>query len=105
MLEQGQPLHAFDADLLDNIVGRKVLPNDFGIRNAKGGESFIALDKKEYKLNENIKVITCDDIPIAIAGVIGGNNSSVSVNTTRIWLEAAVFTPTSVRNSLSLIHI
>ncbi len=99
MLEQGQPLHAFDADLLDNIVGRKVMPNDFGIRNGKVGESFIALDKKEYKLNENIKVITCGDYPIAIAGVIGGNNSSVSVKTTRVWLEAAVFTPTSVRNS------
>ncbi len=99
MLEQGQPLHAFDADLLDKIVGRKVLPNDFGIRNGKAGELFIALDKKEYKLNENIKLITCGNIPIAIAGVIGGNNSSVSAKTTRVWLEAAVFTPTSVRNS------
>ncbi len=99
MFEQGQPLHAFDADLLDNIVGRIVMPNDFGIRNAKVGESFIALDKKEYKLNENIKVITCDDYPIAIAGVVGGINSSVSAKTTRVWLEAAVFTPTSVRNS------
>ncbi|WP_269624813.1 phenylalanine--tRNA ligase subunit beta [Prochlorococcus marinus] len=99
MLEQGQPLHAFDADLLDNIVGRIVMPNDFGIRNGREGESFIALDKKEYKLNKNIKVITCGDIPIAIAGVIGGKNSSVSAKTTRVWLEAAVFTPTSVRNS------
>ncbi len=99
MLEQGQPLHAFDADLLDNIIGRKVMPNDFGIRNGKSGETFVALDKKEYKLNENIKVITCDDFPIAIAGVIGGNNSSVSSKTKRIWLEAAVFTPTSIRNS------
>ncbi len=99
MLEQGQPLHAFDADLLDNLAGKNVMPNDFGIRNGKVGESFIALDKKEYKLNENIKVITCNDIPIAIAGVIGGNNSSVSAKTTRVWLEAAVFSPTSVRNS------
>ncbi len=99
MLEQGQPLHAFDADLLENIVGRKVTQDDFGIRNGKQGESFVALDKKEYELNDNIKIITCDDIPIAIAGVIGGNNSSVSVQTTRIWLEAAVFNPTAIRNS------
>ncbi len=99
MLEQGQPLHAFDADLLDNLVGRKVIPNDFGIRNGNEGESFVALDNKEYKLNENIKVITCNDFPIAIAGIIGGINSSVSSKTTRIWLEAAVFTPTSIRNS------
>ncbi len=99
MLEQGQPLHAFDADLLDNLLGRKVMQNDFGMRNGKEGESFVALDKKEYKLNKNIKVITCGNFPIAIAGVIGGNNSSVSHRTTRIWLEAAVFNPASVRNS------
>jgi len=53
MLEQGQPLHAFDADLLDKIVGRKVIPNDFGIRTGKENELFVALDKKEYKLNSN----------------------------------------------------
>ena len=99
MLEQGQPLHAFDADLLDSIIGRKVIPNDFGIRPARDGESFVALDKKTYDLNKNVSLITCDDVPIAIAGVIGGDNSSVSERTSRIWLEAAVFTPTSIRNS------
>ncbi len=99
MLEQGQPLHAYDADLLDKIVGRKVTANDFGIRHANEGESIEALDKKSYSLNNNISLITCDNIPIAIAGVIGGNNSSVSKDTTRIWLEAAVFSPTSIRNS------
>ena len=99
MLEQGQPLHAFDADLLDSIIGRKVTPNDFGLRSARDGESFEALNKKNYKLNKNVSLITCDDIPIAIAGVIGGRNSSVSKETSRIWLEAAVFNPTSIRNS------
>ena len=99
MLEQGQPLHAFDADLLDSIIGRKVLPNDFGIRRGRDGETFVALDNKEYNLNCNVSLITCDDIPIAIAGVIGGKNSSVSESTSRIWLEAAVFTATSIRNS------
>tara|TARA_B100000965_G_C19594322_1_gene759428 strand:- start:1104 stop:3581 length:2478 start_codon:yes stop_codon:yes gene_type:complete len=99
MFEQGQPLHAFDADLLEKIVGREVLPNDFGIRRGKEGELFEALDKKIYKLNDNVSIITCNDIPIAIAGVIGGNNSCVSTKTSKIWLEAAVFTPTSIRNS------
>ena len=99
MLEQGQPLHAFDADLLDSIIGRKATPNDFGIRPGRQGESFVGLDNKTYKLNSNISLITCDDIPIAIAGVIGGSNSSVSAKTSKIWLEAAVFTPTSIRNS------
>ena len=99
MLEQGQPLHAFDADLLNSLIGRKVTANDFGIRCGKDNESFVALDNKTYKLSKNVSLITCDDIPIAIAGVIGGNNSSVSTKTSNIWLEAAVFTPTSIRNS------
>tara|TARA_Y100001968_G_scaffold315030_1_gene341166 strand:+ start:5 stop:2482 length:2478 start_codon:yes stop_codon:yes gene_type:complete len=99
MLEQGQPLHAYDADLLDSVVGRTVVPNDFGIRRGRDGEFFEALDKKTYKLNSNVSLITCDNIPIAIAGVIGGSNTSVSENTSRIWLEAAVFTATSIRNS------
>ena len=99
MLEQGQPLHAFDADLLDSLVGRKVIANDFGIRRGKKDEIFESLDNKTYKLNSNISLITCDDIPIAIAGVIGGNNCSVTNKTSRIWLEAAVFSPTSIRKS------
>ncbi len=98
MIEQGQPLHAFDADLLENIAGRKVSPEDFGIRYSKEGETFEALDNKIYNLNSNIRLITCKNIPIAIAGIIGGNNSAVSKSTTRVWLEAAVFDPTSIRN-------
>ena len=99
MIEQGQPLHAFDADLLESIVGRKVVANDFGIRRGIEGEIFTALDKKTYKLNDKITLVTCNDIPIAIAGVIGGENCSVSESTSKIWLEAAVFAPTLIRSS------
>ncbi len=99
MLEQGQPLHAFDADQLDNLVGRTIKETDFGIRMGRTDEVFEALDNQKYMLNESISLITCDDIPIAIAGVIGGTNSSVTSETRRIWLEAAVFSPSSVRNS------
>ncbi len=105
MLEQGQPLHAFDADKLNKLTNKTVIPGDFGIRKATNGEEFISLDEKEYKLNEQITVITCSNIPIAIAGVIGGINSSVTVKTKRIWLEGAVFAQTTVRTSVKEIGI
>ncbi len=99
MLEQGQPLHAFDKDKLSMIVGREVLPTDFGVRKARSGEKFLALDGQSYILNENVTLIICSDIPIAIAGVIGGLESSVTETTKNICLEAAVFSPTAIRKS------
>ena len=99
LIEQGQPLHAFDRDKLFNIVGRKVSHDDFGIREAKEGETLLALDGITYKLNKNITVITCSDIPVAIAGVIGGMETSVSETTTSVYLEAAVFDPSYIRRS------
>ncbi len=99
LLEQGQPLHAFDKDKLKNLTGKSVSKDDFGIRDANDGEKLLALDGNTYKLNKNIAVITCVDIPIAIAGVIGGMESSVTDSTTSIFLEAAVFNPTSIRKS------
>ena len=69
LLEQGQPLHAFDKDKLSKLIGKEVSADDFSVRKANEGESLICLDGKKYDLNENITVITCSDIPVAIAGV------------------------------------
>ena len=98
-LEQGQPFHAFDKDKLSKLIGKSVSQNDFGIRDASDGETLQALDGNTYHLNENITVITCIDIPIAIAGVIGGIETSVTDSTSSIFLEAAVFNPSSIRKS------
>ncbi len=99
LLEQGQPLHAFDKDKLSKLIGKTISQNDFGIRDASEGEKLKALDGNTYNLNKSITVITCADIPIAIAGVIGGFETSVTDSTTSIFLEAAVFNSTSIRKS------
>ena len=99
LLEQGQPLHAFDKDKLTKLIGKEVFPEDFSVRKAKDEENLICLDGKNYKLNENITIIACCDIPVAIAGVIGGLETSVSSTTTSIYLEGAVFNPVSIRKS------
>ena len=99
LLEQGQPLHAFDKDKLSNLIGKEVSPEDFSVRKGKDNESLICLDGKEYNLNDNITVITCCDKPVAIAGVIGGLETSVSNTTSSIYLEGAVFNPVTIRKS------
>ncbi|KGG04193.1 Phenylalanyl-tRNA synthetase beta chain [Prochlorococcus marinus str. MIT 9321] len=105
LLEQGQPLHAFDKDKLSNLIGKEVYPEDFSVRKGKDHESLICLDGKEYDLNENITVVTCCDIPVAIAGVIGGLETSVTNTTSSIYLEGAVFNPVTIRKSSKAVGI
>jgi len=105
LLEQGQPLHAFDKDKLSNLIGKEVSPEDFSVRKANDNESLVCLDGKKYNLNENITVITCCDKPVAIAGVIGGLETSVTSTTSSIYLEGAVFNPVTIRKSSKEIGI
>ncbi len=105
LLEQGQPLHAFDKDKLSKLIGKEVSPDDFSVRKGMDNESLICLDGKEYDLNDNITVITCCDKPVAIAGVIGGLETSVTNSTSSIYLEGAVFNPVTIRKSSKEIGI
>ena len=69
-------MHAFDKDKLSNLIGKEVSPEDFSVRKANE-RSLVCLDGKKYDLNDNITVITCCDKPVAIAGVIGGLETSL----------------------------
>ena len=99
MLEQGQPLHAFDADALEQLTGKSVSAASFGLRQAREGEAFIGLDDRELSLDPRAQVVTCHDLSIALAGVMGSKASGVTASTTRIWLESAMFSPASVRTT------
>jgi phenylalanyl-tRNA synthetase beta chain len=89
MMEYGQPLHAFDRDLL---AGNKIV-----IRRAKKGEPFASLDGTELKLEPDALVIADGDRPVALAGIMGGTNSQVSEVTSHVVLESACFDPATVR--------
>ena len=89
MMEYGQPLHAFDRDLL---AGNKII-----IRRAKKGEPFTSLDGTELKLEPDALVIADGEKPVALAGIMGGINSQVSETTSHIVLESACFNPATVR--------
>ena len=105
LLEQGQPLHAFDKDKLSKLIGRDALLEDFSVRKARDNESLLCLNGENYKLNENITIVACDDKPVAIAGVIGGLETSVDDYTSSIYLEGAVFSPLTIRKSSKEIGI
>lgn len=93
LFELGQPTHAFD---FDKIYGdqKKII-----VRNSKKEEKILCLDGKERELLEQDLVIADEKQPIAIAGVIGGENTSVSYDTQRVLLESAFFIPTYVRRA------
>ena len=90
LLEFGQPMHAFDKDL----VGDKIV-----VRDAKEGEVLETLDGEERKLQTTDLVITDGTRAIALGGVMGGKNTEVNEGTKNIILESAYFNPTSVRRT------
>ncbi|MDG2329101.1 MAG: phenylalanine--tRNA ligase subunit beta [Synechococcus sp. cluster2_bin.44] len=99
MLEQGQPLHAFDAEALETLTGQSVDACSFAVRPAKDQETFVGLDDQSLSLDPRVQVVTCHDHAIAIAGVMGSRDSAVRDSTTKIWLESAMFSPIRVRQS------
>ena len=99
MLELGQPLHAFDAERLAALNQGVLDPARLDLRHGRPDEPFTALDGSQHQLTEEAWVVAYADQPIALAGVIGGENSCVQEGTTQIWLEAALFAPQTVRRS------
>ncbi len=91
MLEMGQPLHAFDADL---ISGAQII-----VRNAQPDEKFKTLKEQDLNLKGEELLICDSEKAVALAGVIGGLNSGVSLTTKNIFLESANFQAMSVRKS------
>jgi len=84
MLELGQPMHAFDNDLLKG---------DINVRYPKDNEKIKLLDESEHQLKENTLLIADDSGPLAMAGVMGGFESAVTTESKNIFLESAFFMP------------
>ena len=97
MLELGQPMHAFD---INSIEGKHI-----NVRRAKANEEIITLDGQKRKLNENMLVIADSKKPVAIAGVMGGENSEIENDTKTIVFESAVFYGGSVRKTAKVVGL
>ncbi len=97
MMETGQPLHAFDAAL---IQGKKII-----VRLAEEGERFVTLDGKEHELDSATLLICDGERPVALAGIMGGKNSEVSDETRAVFLESAYFEPVGIRKTCGRLGI
>jgi phenylalanyl-tRNA synthetase beta chain len=97
MAELAQPMHAFDADLLE---GKAII-----VRRARPGERYRALNEEEYTLDPSNLMIADAGRAIALGGVIGGLDTSISAKTTRVVLESANFQASSIRRTSSAIKL
>jgi phenylalanyl-tRNA synthetase beta chain len=96
MLETGQPMHAFDANRIENSKSGNL---SVCVRNAEEGETLTLLDGSEIVLHRDDMVIANEEKPLALAGVMGGVDSGTNEQTTRVLLEAAWFDPVSIRKT------
>lgn len=97
MLEMARPLHVFDATKLEG--------DQLRIRGANANETIQALDGKEYKLEQGMLVIADAKQPVAVAGVMGGEVTGVTSQTTSIVFESAAFDPVSIRRTARALNL
>jgi len=96
MFDLNRPLHAYDVDKIDKEII---------IRNSKKGEIFKALDNKEYKLENEMCVISDATGVLGLGGIIGGTRSGTELDTKNILIESAYFSPRSIRKSSKILNI
>lgn len=95
--ELGQPLHAFDLDLLE---GKKII-----VKSTEQEKEFVTLDSKVRKLPQNTLMICDAKREVAIAGIMGGENSEINPSTKNILIESAYFNPSSIRRTSKALQL
>ena len=96
MFDLNRPLHAYNADK----INKEII-----VRNSKLGESFEALDNKNYKLQNNMCVISDKTGVLGLGGIIGGASTSTELDTKNVLLESAYFLPISIRKTSRTLNI
>jgi len=96
MFDLNRPLHAYNADK----INKEII-----VRSSKLGEIFEALDNKNYKLQNDMCVISDKRGILGLGGIIGGTSTSTELNTKNILLESAYFLPTSIRKTSRVLNI
>ena len=97
LLELGQPLHAFD---WQKIEGRRIV-----VRRAKEGEEILTLDGERRLLSPEMLVIADARGPVAVAGIMGGEESGVGEETREVFLESAWFEPSTIRRTARALRL
>ena len=87
MLELGQPLHAFDNTKLEGTIHARL---------AQPGEKILLLNEQTLELQDDVLLIADDKRPVAMAGIMGGEDSGITLDTTEMFLESAFFAPKAI---------
>ena len=96
MFDLNRPLHVYDADKIDKGII---------VRNSKQGETFRALDNKDYTLEKDMCVISDNSGVLGLGGIIGGVRSGTELKTKNVLIEAAYFNPRSIRKTSKILNI
>jgi phenylalanyl-tRNA synthetase beta chain len=96
MFDLNRPLHSYNADK----INKEII-----VRNSRLGENFEALDNKNYKLQNNMCVISDKTGVLGLGGIIGGTSTSTELDTKNILLESAYFLPISIRKTSRVLNI
>tara|TARA_B110001450_G_scaffold111654_1_gene105474 strand:- start:179 stop:2278 length:2100 start_codon:yes stop_codon:yes gene_type:complete len=96
MFDLNRPLHAYDADKIDKEII---------VRNSKKGETFKALDNKDYTLGNEMCVISDNSGVLGLGGIIGGTRSGTELETKNVLIEAAYFNPRSIRKTSKILNL
>ncbi|MDE3055905.1 MAG: phenylalanine--tRNA ligase subunit beta [Verrucomicrobiota bacterium] len=97
LLKRGQPLHLFDADALQG--------NTLFVKRAEKESVFRGLDEIERTIPEGTLLISDQKGPVAIAGILGGERSSTGEKTKRLFIESALFSPSSIRKTMKKLDL
>jgi phenylalanyl-tRNA synthetase beta chain len=89
-LDRGRPLHVYDADKLQGAIRARL---------GRKGERFLALDGKEYEVDETMCVIADESGPLGLGGIIGGESSACTEETTNVFIESAYFDPVRIAST------
>ena len=87
MLELGQPLHAFDNQKLHGTISARL---------SHPGEKILLLNEQTLELPDDVLLIADDERPVAMAGIMGGEDTGITLETTEMFLESAFFAPTAI---------
>lgn len=97
LLEMGHPLHVFD---LDKLAEKRIV-----VKKAGSTDKLVTLDNEKRTLNKDMLLIWDAEGPVAIAGVMGGLNSEVTLSTVNVLLESAYFNPASIRRTSKALNL
>jgi len=103
LLESGYPFEFYDLDKIKNLI--KTNSFNLSLKSAPSGLSFLASNKIEYRLNSEILLLSANDYPLSISGIISNNNTVYDSNSKSLLIEAALYKSKKIRQQSRILGL